>query len=582
MVAATHGINLKPVILFKAKKFIAESEENKANFHKLVDELTVADIERIRDKSDLKPIQQAFTFFDQEGISSNQLVRRLRAEFHESRCISVNREKDEENQQILLNTLEDRDNRIRAIFAVRKLDEGWDVLNLFDIVRCYTGRDARANKPGSTTTAEAQLIGRGARYFPFTTDEHPDRYKRKFDHDATAELRILEELHYHCLYEVRYISELRIALREEGLMDDEALVEKTLHLKDSFKETEFYKYGLVHLNDRVLNQYEHSHSFSDMGVSSKNYVHPLETGRGATEAILADNGDNAPLAALDRRDVPVRSIPAHIVKNALARNAFFTFSSLNTFFPRLRSMRQFIEDEAYLGHLAITFRGDSDALNSLSNKDQFDAMVCLLSQLETELRKNMTKYKGTESFKPNKIKETFTDTTLNLNKDSERARGDEEFVADRDWYIFNANYGTSEEKAFVRALESQIDWIKQHCNEIYLARNERHFKIYNFHDGNAFEPDYVLFLRERNGNLLTYQMFIEPKGQFLQAHDRWKEQFLLEVKERFAEETLDFELPGQTHSYRLIGMPFYNSENENAFKQEFHEAMANYGWEEQN
>jgi type III restriction enzyme len=26
-------------------------------------------------------------------------------------------------------------NRIRAIFAVQKLNEGWDVLNLFDIVR---------------------------------------------------------------------------------------------------------------------------------------------------------------------------------------------------------------------------------------------------------------------------------------------------------------------------------------------------------------------------------------------------------------------------------------------------------------
>ena len=225
-VAAINRINLKPVILFKAKNYITESEANKANFHTLVDELGVADIERIRTMSDLKPIQQAFTFFDQEGISSDQLLRRLRAEFHEDHCISVNDNNIDPNQQILLNTLEDRDNRIRAIFAVKKLDEGWDVLNLFDIVRCYTGRDARANKPGGTTTAEAQLIGRGARYFPFTTDAHPDLYKRKFDHDATAELRILEELHYHCFHENKYISELRIALREEGLMDDEALVEK--------------------------------------------------------------------------------------------------------------------------------------------------------------------------------------------------------------------------------------------------------------------------------------------------------------------------------------------------------------------
>ena len=36
--AISKGINLKPVILFKAKRTIAESEQNKANFHKLIDE----------------------------------------------------------------------------------------------------------------------------------------------------------------------------------------------------------------------------------------------------------------------------------------------------------------------------------------------------------------------------------------------------------------------------------------------------------------------------------------------------------------------------------------------------------------
>ena len=106
---------------------------------------------------------------------------------------------EREDHQILVNTLENSDNRIRAIFAVQKLNEGWDVLNLFDIVRCYTTRDAKAGKPGKTTVAEAQLIGRGARYFPFVADDNPDPYRRKFDKNLTAELRVLEELHYHSI-----------------------------------------------------------------------------------------------------------------------------------------------------------------------------------------------------------------------------------------------------------------------------------------------------------------------------------------------------------------------------------------------
>ena len=135
-VAANHHINLKPVILFKAQRTIAQSKENKNRFHNIVENLSTEDIQRIRDKSNLPLVQSAFTFFDENCIPLNLLVEILQKEFDETRCISVNEEVEKENQQIRLNTLEDPDNRIRAIFAVQKLNEGWDVLNLFDIVRC--------------------------------------------------------------------------------------------------------------------------------------------------------------------------------------------------------------------------------------------------------------------------------------------------------------------------------------------------------------------------------------------------------------------------------------------------------------
>ena len=218
-VAAKYQINLKPVILFKAQRTIEQSQKNKADFHKLVDNLTAADIANIR-RSDIPLVQRAFQFFDDNDISDEDLVRRLKQEFREGYCLSVNDEREKENYQILVNTLEDSNNRIRAIFAVQKLNEGWDVLNLFDIVRCYTTRDAKAGKPGKTTVAEAQLIGRGARYFPFVTDDYPDQYQRKFDKNLTAELRVLEELHYHSVNDSRYISEIRTALIDEGMLDE--------------------------------------------------------------------------------------------------------------------------------------------------------------------------------------------------------------------------------------------------------------------------------------------------------------------------------------------------------------------------
>ena len=573
-VAAKHRINLKPVILFKAQKTIAQSKENKDNFHKLIGTLSKDDIERISSKSDIPLVQRAFGFFKSNRINSKQLTERLRQEFDESRCISVNEEKEKENQQILLNTLEDKDNRIRAIFAVQKLNEGWDVLNLFDIVRCYTTRDSKAGKPGKTTIAEAQLIGRGARYFPFIANEHNDRYRRKYDNNLTDEMRVLEELHYHSINDFRYISELRTALIEEGMLDERE-INKELKLKDTFKETDFYKHGLVYLNERVRNNYKYVKSFSDIGVTKRNYEHTIASGRGISGALLAGNGNIGTVAELGRKDIKVKEIPRHIVNNAISKHSFFTFKSIKKYFPHITSLMQFIELDNYLGGLEITFQGDSSEIYGLSNKAQLDAMMGLLDQIESELRKNITEYRGTENFKQNNVSSIFLDKVLKLLEDSERANGDEQFVSDKGWYVFNANYGTGEEKAFVRMLDRQIDALKKNYEGIYLMRNERHFKIYSFSDGQAFEPDFVLFLRVKNGDILTYQIFVEPKGKYLKEHDKWKQDFLKEVTEKFEGKTLEFKTKKKTQKYRLVGVPFYNNEDENKFKQSFYEVVEN-------
>ncbi|HBO33719.1 MAG TPA: hypothetical protein DD636_03110 [Anaerolineaceae bacterium] len=64
-------------------------------------------------------------------------------------------------------------------------------------------------------------------------------------------------------------------------------------------------------------------------------------------------------------------------------------------------------------------------------------------------------------------------------------------------------------------LDWQIDHLKERYAEIYLLRNEGHFAIYDFAQGRPFQPDFVLFLQEKSGELITYQLFIEPKGKFL-------------------------------------------------------------------
>lgn len=568
-VAARWRINLKPVILFKAQRTIEQSRQLKADFHQMIERLSARDIEAVRRKSDLELVRRAFAFFDAQGITAEGLAERLRREFAPDYCLSVNDEGEKERYQILVNTLEDPRNRIRAIFAVQKLNEGWDVLNLFDIVRCYETRDTGRAKIGATTLSEAQLIGRGARYFPFVlsdnngypSDQAQDRFRRKFDGDLNHELRVLEELHYHSINDSRYIAEIRQALVEQGMLDERE-VSRELKLKESFKATDVYKYGVIWLNKRRPKDYGKVQSFAHLGVKRRNYVHEIATGHGGATVALADDKRTV-VKDETRLDLPVRDIERNILWAALERNPFYTFANLKRYFPHLDSRLTFLTSEDYLGGLEITFQGNVYGLEE-NRAEKLAAVQGLLAQIEAEIRANITEYEGTRDFRRDWVREVFRDKVLKFDAANPRAAEDpqfEHFVAQKGWFTANTLYGTSEEKAFVRMLERQIKKLSEEYEQIYLLRNEGHFAIYNFSDGQAFQPDFVLFLRQKNGETLLYQLFIEPKGRHLKEHDRWKADFLAEITREFQGRVLSFD----DKKYRLLGVPFYNNEDENQF-----------------
>jgi type III restriction enzyme len=66
--ATANNINLKPVILFKAKRTIKESEQNKENFHKLIDDFSVAMVEKIHRLPQLQLFKKPFDFLKQKAF----------------------------------------------------------------------------------------------------------------------------------------------------------------------------------------------------------------------------------------------------------------------------------------------------------------------------------------------------------------------------------------------------------------------------------------------------------------------------------------------------------------------------------
>ncbi|MEM3126989.1 MAG: type III deoxyribonuclease, partial [Candidatus Woesearchaeota archaeon] len=489
-----------------------------------------------------------------------------------------NDDKTLEENQVLINTLEKPDNQIRAIFTVQKLNEGWDVLNLFDIVRLYEGQaggGGYSGKVAPSTISEAQLIGRGSRYFPFKIGEgDEDKFLRKFDEDLENELRILEELHFHSPNEHRYISELKTALVQEGIMDDRT-IEKELKLKEDFKKTEFYKNGLIFINRKIANDYADVNSFADLGVKDKDFKYEIMTFKGkVTEALTDANYDNLQITK-ESITIKVSKIERHIFQNAIARKEFFKFENIKKLFPKLNSVNDLIENKDFLAEISINFTGTKEDITSLSNEHKFRALIAVLDEIEAKLKNNTTDFKGTKEFFSSRINEVFYNKIIKIEAGSERENGQESFVQDKEWYAFNANYGTSEEKACVEFIDRLVrEEFNSKYKEIFLLRNELHFVIYNFSDGRAFAPDFVLFMKDKNGKELTYQIFIEPKGPqfrgndgtFATGTDGWKEKLLTEIKDMF--ESNDLIKFIETRKYKVIGVPFFNQTDENKFKEE--------------
>ena len=570
--------NIKPVVMFKSKTIA----DNKAFYDEFIDSINNLEkdkIEKIKGGAH-DSMKAAFDYLDKNGVSLENLILELKEEFSEERLLLVDGKNISPEKQQLLNSLEEHKNGIRAVFAVDMLNEGWDVLNLFDIVRLYNTRDAKDGKPGKTTMQEAQLIGRGARYMPFVDPNNTSlpTGMRKYDGDAGNQLRDIETLHYHCENNPRYIQELHSALVKTGIKAPE-YVQQSLFIKDDFKEKDIYKHGLVFMNERVPLAIIENDGTIGKAIKDKTYKVMMPTGKMKSGFLF---GDNAPSAVQASASAGCRFIELgeHVIRAAINYFPSFYFDSLKRLYPSLKSVKEFITSKDYLRMLNVIVFGKETQVEAYSQKDKLYIAKEVLRQLEPLLTLRGKSYRGSREFKPLMIKDVFSSQkTLNFAKQG--AGSNQEFglsmkesrrtelradLMYSDWYAYNDCYGTSEEKALVKYIESISEKLLQKYESFYLFRNERDVRIYSFDNGNAFEPDFVLFLR-RKGRTDVYdniQIFIEPKGENLRKEDKWKEDFLMELKEKAEVRWLT-----KTDSYNVWGVPFFTEDKSDDFHNAF-------------
>ncbi|AXQ99178.1 hypothetical protein D0N37_16565 [Pseudoalteromonas piscicida] len=333
---------------------------------------------------------------------------------------------------------------------------------------------------------------------------------------------------------------------------------------------------MIFVNKRVA--YDRSQVLGlDSSIINTDYSYSVKTEH-SNELVIFESAKGKQLK-LKREKVNLISLGKNVVRKALATIPAFKFNELIQLFPNLKSIDEFITSEDYLGKISIIVSAREGVFNNIPQVEKLKMAQKTLLRVADQLNVHRVDYQGTKEFLPKTINALYEhDKILNIANDGiteqEFGIGQNDTknqdlqldLSNKDWFVFNENYGTSEEKYFVRFLETMISDLKKKYDDVYLLRNEKHFKLYSFDDGRAFEPDFLLLLtKKEQGIELTYQVFVEPKGSHLIDKDKWKQDFLIELK---AKHKIDQVWTDK--KYIVWGLPFYTNESRKVvFEPEF-------------
>lgn len=618
------GVDMKPVVLVKSVK-IAQSEEDRTFFDSVINSLRPDDLKRLQDlgaenhNHEHEILHDMFDWLrepkngfvsqgDWDGL--NKFVSEIRTSFAHDNTLIYNSQKKEKAE--LLPLLDSTRNTIRAIFSVNALNEGWDVLSLFDIIHFDISESKKVS------LQDIQLIGRGARYFPYELprsykpddsdnlslsddfvqrDLEFERDRRKFDNAPFERGRVLETFVYHFVKTGTFLENLQRDLLGEGIIN-EGVEQKTINLKQHFLESQTYKKGFV-----LVNQTKKRTKTTDEEIDTT-FNRNIKAGLyNLRSRALSDNEQNQQIANQKTNVIHITEefFSEPIIRKSLvsAEANFFRFNNLVQHLPELKTVDELISE--YLPKFEITYTyEDGKDIHSLNPQEKLQLLVgAILPEVRRRIDIHMPREAGSNKFRPVSLSQVFgREKNIYLmsfpSKDpvsgekifistDERAKAQSDHVNPElqfdvkgaDWYAYSENYGTSEEKRFVKYIASQIDdlYSKYPGAEIYLIRNELDYWLYSLEDGRRFSPDYMLIINDVVNHEMYYQVIIEPKGGHLLEHDDWKEEALLslndssevvfDANENDKQAYKDYLLEMSRHGYKEIkpvGIKFYNSD----------------------
>ncbi|MDU9756819.1 DEAD/DEAH box helicase family protein [Helicobacter pylori] len=535
LLAQHHNVeNFKPCILFKSER-IEDSKDNQERFNTFLENLSPLDLENFFHYSRNAFFKDAKNFFDKQHYTPN-LVAFLQTKFKKSVQINTNNEKELEKSMLLLNSLEDRDNPKRVIFSVDKLNEGWDVLNLFDIVRLKN----KANQ--KDTTKDAQLIGRGARYYPFSYNDFKpsciEFYQRKFD--LNNPLSALERLDYHAVYDSEFIAKLNNELQDLGL--GFVNEKQTIPLTPTKRFKCYYASNTKDKNKNLFNK-----DYSDPVEATLKSLHVPLFGFIVREKKVdfkeENKGDTTYYTTHALNEIPLN----YFLKALNLKN--LDFKTLKKAFKKHAFNNKVGFIEQYVSSLKTNFHKNQKFDD---NKTLLKLAVYIIENLKDTLLKEQDK----PSVSALELKEFET------HNKSLSASEWEKDIPFYEWLLFKdmRKLDSDLERKFLVFINDHREVLDKKFKEWCVLRNDHFAELKVFcnienspYYAQGFEPDFILFAQTHSDEFLGFTCYMEAKGEHLEPSNAWKKEFL-EMLENAT-------LKSHNKKLHLKGLPFFTLHN---------------------
>lgn len=313
-----------------------------------------------------------------------------------------------------------------------------------------------------------------------------------------------ETLYYHCIDNSKYIYDLQRALEETGFKEVNEGLKFEYKLKKDFVESNFYKNGKLFVNSYEEKPIEEISKIPDTFaiMTSTNLVKKSSVSK-LYEKIEEDNSSDENIV---ERTHKVINVDKRILRKALRQFPVYDFARLKSYFPLLKSLSEFLSSKDYAGRYEFVTITSGEP----TNEDIYQGALRLFEILSNKILSIKTPLQGTHVFKEVQLSDYIIDSPREKKYDKDEIEQKEGEgisqnapnvnaayrydLSDKDWFVYDDNYGTTEEKRFVRYFATKVKELQKVYETVYLIRNERKYHIYSFDDGKRFEPDYILIL----------------------------------------------------------------------------------------